>query len=187
MGAKRKHGQRYANGRLKYARTVEALNEANATAARKVKAVVLAQPHRRGDDNPMLSDAIGRFCARVRMRSEAYDAANAYAGLVRQWRASSSVPGLAINRVETGDRGQEEAAPPTRLQALDDDALAKITRRIIECETAMIRETRDGFIAVRAAIADGIDIDATWQEAAKLALLALAVVLGRLPSSALPR
>jgi hypothetical protein len=60
------------------------------------KVVVLDQPHRRGDTSQLRESALGRFVldhyADARMGRTIYDAGQAFADVVRRWRAARGVP-----------------------------------------------------------------------------------------------
>lgn len=189
MTAKRKPGPREPNGRPKRDRTQDALNAKNAAMSREVRAVALAQPHRRGKDDVRLSDALGRFCARHRVRAEAYDAGCIYQASARRWRLLTGAPSLAIPAQDVRDDDPRDRAEPGLGHAdaaKDWDGEARrIAVRLRECDLFMSGASHDGFLAVRAAACDEIEIDDGWAEAAKAALLALAVCLGRLDAKAL--
>lgn len=175
---------RYPNGRAKVNQAKTAQLEANERRAREAKAAVLAQPHRVGRDDPRLSDALGRFCVRYKLRSEAYDAGCVYQGMIRRWRVIKGVPGLAMPRVDLPIDDPKDAADQAGIihcgEDEDEGEAARLTRRINDCNRWMTGASHNGFLAIRAAMADEIDVDATWSEAAKWALLSLAVCLGRL-------
>lgn len=182
MSGRTKAGPRYPNGRLIVNQAKAAQLEANAKRAAEAKAVVLAQPHRMGRDDPRLSDALGRFCVRYKLRSEAYDAGCVYQGLIRRWRAIKGVPGLAMAKVDLPVDDPRDAAAQVGVIYCDEDEddANRLTRRIADCDRWMAGASHDGWLAIRAAACDEIDVDDTWSEAATWSLLALAVFLGRL-------
>lgn len=138
-----------------------------------VKGVVLAQPHRRGDTDQRCGSALGRACMRARLRLECYDAGEDYAATVRRWRAAKGCP----TTMRLGGSSLSDGP--------DEVTVARWRKTIIECDGAMARESRDGWIAAKAAMLDEIDVDATWQEHFVVAMLALAVCMGKLPAGVL--
>lgn len=138
----------------------------------QIVGTVLAQPHRRGDRDQLCASALGRACRRARLRRECYDAGEDYAALVRRWRAAKGAP----SDLRLGGAGGEGP---------DQATVDRWRRTILECDGAMARESREGWIAARAAMLDEIDVDMTWQEAFVCAMLGLAVCMGKLPAGAL--
>ncbi len=129
--------------------------------------VVLAQPHRRGDTDQLRASALGRACMRARLRRECYDAGEDYASIVRRWRAAKGCPTtLRLGGASLGD-------------GPDADTVARWRKTIIDCDSAMARETREGWIAAKAAMLDDIDLDATWEGAFVVAMMALAICMGK--------
>lgn len=187
MGAKRKNGERYASGRRKVIRTMDALNELNARKQREVKATALAQPHRRGKDDPRLSDALGRFCARHKLGDELYEAGCDYERAMARWRAACSAPRVAAMRRDMLSEAQQEGATVAAYIAAEDDGEAerRLRERIHGAKAAMVRESFNGYLSIHGAAIDGNEIDDTWAEHAKLSLKALAVFFGRLDKKAL--
>jgi len=135
--------------------------------------VVLAQPHRRGDTDQRRASALGRACMRARLRLECYDAGEDYAATVRRWRAAKGCPTTLRLGGSSLSEGPDEAT------------VARWRKTILECDSAMARESREGWIAAKAAMLDEIDVDATWQEHFVVAMLALAVCMGKLPANVL--
>lgn len=91
-GRKRKPGAREPNGRIQRLTTVAQIEAAEAEQRRREMSVVLAQPHRRGDQSQLCASALGRFVQKHNLRREYYDAGEKYAALKRQWLAFYGAP-----------------------------------------------------------------------------------------------
>jgi len=65
--------------------------------ARKIKGVVLDQPHRRGNTDQRCENALGRFVIALRLAPELYDAGQEYGGIVRSHRRLTGLPGVLSN------------------------------------------------------------------------------------------
>lgn len=108
-------------------------------------AVALAQPHRRGSDNPKAGEPLHEFCALYGLRRECYDAGIRYAEIVGEAKTAQgfSVPGWT-----PGDSGYEQRTPE-QIEARKELALIKLRNaegvlRIVQCRpTAMERLTFD--------------------------------------------
>lgn len=90
-GRRRKTGIRETNGKLQRP-TLAQMVAAQIAAADAEKAVVLAQPHRRGDKSYLRGSALGRFVDDHKLRIELYDAGNAYGTLKNKWLAAIRAP-----------------------------------------------------------------------------------------------
>ena len=187
MGAKRKPGERYASGRRKTVRTMEVMNELNARKQREAKATVLAQPHRKGSDDPRLTDALGRFCARIGLSDEAYQAGSDYERLMMRWRSACSAPRAAAMRADLMSEAQADGEAVAAYPVGDDDGEEerRLRERINGAKAAMVRESFNGFLSIHGAAIDGNEIDDTWAEHARRSLLALGVYLGRIDRKAM--
>lgn len=160
---------RYSSGRKKRMTVAERLNELNEAEARKVKAVVLAQPHRRGSYNPedpALESALGRFVLRYGLARECIDAGNLYARTYGQW--------LSMVRAPKADHIGGTGNPP------DDETVDKWDA----CLKAWRKAMRDagGSIGVIGAV--GVIVHGVWpdDDASTLASIdALATCMGKLP------
>lgn len=141
--------------------------------ADQIRGAVLAQPHRRGDMDQLCASALGRACRRAKLRRECYDAGEDYASLVRRWRAAKGAPSTLRLGGGAGGDGPDQAT------------IDRWRRNIVDCDAAMARESREGWIAAKAAMLDEIDVDGTWQEAFICAMLGLAVCMGKLPAAVL--
>lgn len=76
MGGRKQAGERYPCGRLK--------RPARSTRPEDETALVLSQPHRRGERSQMAESELGRFCLERRLGVEVYDAALRYGQLRRK-------------------------------------------------------------------------------------------------------
>jgi hypothetical protein len=81
-GRKRKKGMRERNGRV----------QRPPVAARDIRDVVLAQPHRHGSLDPFCESFLGQFILHHRLDRLCYDAALSYANLVRRLFAVKGIP-----------------------------------------------------------------------------------------------
>jgi len=102
---------------------------------REAMAVALAQPHRTGSDDRRLGTPLGRFCRRLRLRDELYDAGEQYCEIVRQAKAAKgfNVPGLAPGESDLGALTEEQIAAMReaavlRLKKADEVLLAIMPR-----------------------------------------------------------
>lgn len=146
--------------------------DAEKSAAMKQKAVVLAQPHRRGEESQLAGSALGRFILQHNLRREYFDAGEMWASTKRKWLSISGAP-LPDRPGGTGGDVPMEVFDAW-LQA-DADAM-----RIMEAAGGI-----DGLSAVRRLAMDDFDLPATLPALpAVKALAALSVHLGLLPASA---
>lgn len=139
----------------------------------QIVGTVLAQPHRRGDRDQLCASALGRACRRAKLRRECYDAGEDYAATVRRWRAAKGCPTMLRLGGSSLSDGPDAAT------------VARWRKTILECDSAMARECYAGWLAVKAAALDEIDVAAEWQEHFVIAMLALAVCMGKLPAGVL--
>ncbi|WP_210165313.1 hypothetical protein [Beijerinckia mobilis] len=129
-------------------------------------AVALRQPHRRGDCDQALGDALGRFVRAHGLRQELIDAGETYARLLRRWRLENAVP-LFENRTSHGP------APDPLSRGENDD----LRRQVVAMEMAMHRAGPDALAAVKRLAVEGKDIDGSQVRAAMDGLMALATHL----------
>lgn len=61
---------------------------------RKVKGVVLDQPHRRGNPDQRCENALGRFVVEEKLKPELYEAGDEFARLTLTWRRLKALPGV---------------------------------------------------------------------------------------------
>lgn len=66
--------------------------DAEKSAAMKQKAVVLAQPHRRGEESQLAGSALGRFVLTHSLRREYFDAGESWASTKRKWLSIGGAP-----------------------------------------------------------------------------------------------
>jgi hypothetical protein len=114
-GRKRKPGHREPNGRPQRP-TQSVLNELNQREAMKVKAVVLAQPHRRNSKDPEAREcepfsALERFCKHLGGGDEIILAAGLrYKKIVRDWRSTKGISCDPSPEEKTGAGGGDGPA-----------------------------------------------------------------------------
>ena len=90
-GRKRKNGHRWANGNIKQPNAAQRHKNAQQLIDLE-KAVVLAQPHRRGDKSQNCESPLGRLVAKRKLRHEVFDAGLHYGHKVWLWQAIRGVP-----------------------------------------------------------------------------------------------
>jgi len=164
-GRPRKSGPREANGQIQRPSVIERRERA-AREAECVMAVALRQPHRRGNRDQALGDALGRFVRAHGLRQELIDAGETYTRLLRQWRLENAVP-LFENRTSRG-------AAPDPLMRAENDALR---RQVIAMEMAMHRAGPNALPAVKRLAVEAKEIDDSQTEVATDGLMALGVWL----------
>lgn len=174
-GRKPKPGLREPNGRLQRPTTQAALNALAEKARRREQAVVLAQPHRRGEASPLAESPLGRLCLRNKLKRELYDAGMQYGSIVASWRSAKGVP-MATDR----GSGQGGEGP-------SDEKVRRWQTRMIEIERAVTREGGiEALLTLRTLVLDeaepGIERDAI----AVLALEAAAIELGLMEENPMP-
>jgi hypothetical protein len=155
-GRKRAVVQREKNGRAS-----RALKPREA-----IEAVVLAQPHRRGNADPRCASVFGRFCLRLKLRAELNDAGEEYAATVKRWRAAKGIPTPFHNEATGSGRG---AADPT---------VAAWQRQMLAMERAMMDAGLKALLAVKQLTLDGNELAMDQDAAGVEGLMALAVHLG---------
>ena len=123
-GKKREFGAREPSGKLQ--RPTAAEREA-ARLRREAgeRATVLAQPHRRGNQDQLCASALGRHCLDHRLRRELFDAGEEYAETARRWRALKGVP-VGLQAIGAGS-GTEIA----------DEAVKRLCARLESMRTAV--------------------------------------------------
>ena len=147
--------------------------EPNGRASRQIaqpqifmEAVVLAQPHRKGNTDQRCATVLGHFCVRNKIRAELTDAGEEYGATVRRWRAAKGIPSPFHNEAAGSGRGPS------------DDTVATWQRRMLEMECAMMREGIRSLLAVKQLVLDGNDLGMDQTDAAIDGLMVLAVHLG---------
>lgn len=121
--------KRYPGGkRVPPATTKAAIEAAQRAREEAEKAVVLNQPHRRGNNDQRCENALGRFCLQNKLAGELYDAGQQYASLVRQWR-------IAIANIHA--EGHKNLG--SKRDEITREEAEKITRRVLEAESALRR------------------------------------------------
>lgn len=175
-GRKRAAGQREANGRLKRP-TVAQLKEIEAARYRENMRQVAGQPHRRLAPDPLdprLENALGRFCVRMKLRPELYDAGQEWAAIVRRWRAAKGCPEPMLRGPQGSGLGPSDAT------------VAAWTRLVVEVERELSTHGAAVWFAARGVCIDDIEPTLENEEAAVVGLLEVAKALGRLPRYAHP-
>jgi hypothetical protein len=174
VGRKRKIGARQPNGQLSRASKGQR-SDRQQQAIFKERAVVLAQPHRRGNPDQRCACAFGRFCMGAGFKPAVFDAGEQYAAVVRRWRAARGVP-TNVRLSEGRGTGEGPSA----------ETVAAWRAQIIRCDAAMSAAHHDGFLSVKSMILDDMDCGGDRAPAAALAVVALAVAIGALPNKAHP-
>jgi hypothetical protein len=128
-GRKRKRGRREPNGRV----------QRPPVAVRDVRDVVLAQPHRRGSNDPFCESPLGQFVLRHRLDRLCYDAALDFARLTRRVFASKGVPQPHRDGHRTPDNGL----------GLSAEAARHLQRELEQLEKRLRSISRDGFRGTR--------------------------------------
>lgn len=141
-----------------------------------VRAVALAQPHRRGNDSTLCEAAFGRFCIRQKLNEAIYTAGEMFRATNQRWRNAKGLysghyiePGLGAEREPTADE-------------------IKAMRQAITAMETAIAESAAGYLGVRTArhvILDGVDLPGL-DKYLVTAMAALAVHLGLLNASGSP-
>jgi hypothetical protein len=112
--AKRKTGERYANGKLKKPTAAErAAREAELYRANMQQ--VAGQPHRREFADPLdpwLESELGRFCRRNKLRRECFEAGEAWADLHRRYHTAKGAP----DPLHTGGMGSGAGPSPEQVE-----------------------------------------------------------------------
>lgn len=145
-GRKRKVGKREKNGRLERP-TLAQLESADRANRLSETAVVLAQPHRQGDDDVRLVSALGRFAKRCKLRREIMEAATEYANKEAWW-------GRAVGR----PRGFENATPrPGNGNGPSDATVRGWLDFKLGVDTMLMRHSLSGYKAFRRLVIDDCD------------------------------
>ena len=166
-GRKRKSGLREPNGRLQRPTTLEALNALAAGERRKQQAVVLRQPHRRGEDSPLAESPLGRLCLRNKLKRELYEAGMNYGSIVACWRGAKGIP----MTTDCGG-GSATADGPTDL------VVQRWQRQMLEIERAVMRHGTEALLVMRTLVLDEAEAGIERDGLAIVALEAVAVELG---------
>jgi hypothetical protein len=103
-------------------------------------AVALAQPHRRGNKDPLLESPLGRFILRHGLDRLCYDNALNFAQLVRRVFAAKGVP----QPVRDGHRPM-----PDNWLGLSTEAARHLQHELEQLEKRLRGVSRDGFDAMR--------------------------------------
>lgn len=170
-GRRRKTGIREANGQLQRP-TLAQMVAARVEAADAEKAVVLAQPHRRGDKSYLRGSALGRFVDDHKLRIELYDAGNKYGALKNKWLAAIRAP----RDVRMGGSGRDVAMEVVNAWGVE----------IFEMELAIMRAgvAAVGLVEDLSVFDSGEPVGEQIQFAAR-GLVCLAIHCGYLPARAL--
>jgi hypothetical protein len=173
-GRKRKKCQREPNGRPQRP-TVVAQNEIVRERNDAVMSVVLAQPHRLGSRSQQRESPWGRFCEDHKLRREIYDGGNAFADLLRRWRAAKGVP--TDLRVSEGGNGQGPS-----------DATVKgWTERLASIRLNVVLQTSPGaWLAVEMLLVDRIELPKASIRDGVIGGAALAVEIGAMSARSSP-
>jgi hypothetical protein len=165
-GRKRALVQREKNGRPSRA--------FRAQPCETMDSVVLAQPHRRGNADPRCASVFGRFCLRLKLRSELGDAGEEYAATVKRWRAAKGIPTPFHNEASGSGRGAADLT------------VATWQRQMLAMERAMMDAGLKALLAVKQLTLDGNELAMDQDAAGVEGLMALAVHLGLMPRGTHP-
>jgi hypothetical protein len=149
-------------------RTADAQNEHNRRLAELEQAVVLAQPHRRGDASPLAATALGRFVLAHDLDRDCYAAAEDFRVKRNRFRAV-----VGAQKLENIDGTGDADGPDMELVRKWRDELAHIERACIEAATSA------GFTLLSRLIDSEIDIAPKSVRQVRYALVAMARVMGR--------
>lgn len=154
-------------GRVQRLTTVEQIALAERQRQQREMSVVLAQPHRQGNNSQLSESVLGRFCQQHRLRRELYDSGVEYGAMKRRWAKYWDAP--MADRIEGAGSGL-----PT-----DEDA-QRWRQWIDKAEAAIVREHGD-LRAIQAMCVHERSPSA-WTGRAYVinGLLALAIEIGRL-------
>lgn len=160
--------ERYPCGKIKKTRNIQQIAEAERALQEAEMQVVLAQPHRQGNRSQLAESPFGRFCLEHKLRSELYDAGDAFAALKRKWRSAWGVP--SPDRL--GGSGSD----------VDMEDIKKWEKLLSEWESEMLREgTYPGRLSVLSLLFERPEPSVKiYPELAIRALYALAIYQGRL-------
>lgn len=151
--------------------TADMLNEMQRQKDAEIKRVVLDQPHRRDSVNPESpwnATALGRYCLAYKVRQELFEAGEAYAAIVRRYRAAKGIP----TDSSTGEGGGGDG-PSAATVAGWERQLAICARALETCPNGT-----DAFRYTRQLVIDDFDIDPLNYPPVVLGLQALAQALG---------
>jgi hypothetical protein len=130
------------------------------------QAVALAQPHRRGSDDPLCESPFGKFVLDKKLRRELVQAADHYADLVRLWRVAKGIPtDMNLSAGGSGD------GPSTK-------TVRAWEREIEVIETALRSCGWRSYLAVRHLVIDRRELPDEEADCVKAGLRAVALALG---------
>jgi hypothetical protein len=161
-------GHRGANGNIKPPSAAERRRSQRQLEDNE-KAVVLAQPHRRGDLSQNRESPLGRLAAKWKLRSEIIDAGFQYGRKVRLWQVNHGVQ-IEVHAPSAGHSGAE----------IDAATMRRWNAEIIRIDKALKEISLVGFNAVRMLTAAEREIAPGVEEAAVACLTELAIQLSML-------
>ncbi len=139
------------------------------------RATVLAQPHRRGNQDQLCASPLGRHVLDCRLRRELYDAGEEYTETTRRWRAAKGVPvGLIVVGAGSG-------------RELSDEVVLRLQSRLNAMRKAVIDGAGESALSALDRVAlDHETIPGAVGFRVTAALLILAEYLGLVPRNAHP-
>ena len=155
-------------GRVQRLTTVEQIALAERARAQREMSVVLAQPHRQGNNSQLSESVLGRFCQQNRLRRELYDSGVEYGAMKRRWAKYWDAP--MPDRIE----GSSGIGLPT-----DEDA-ERWRKWIDKAEQAIIKAHGDLRAIQQMCIHERSPSVWTGRTYVINGLLALAIEIGRL-------
>ena len=173
-GRKRKVCHREPNGQPQRP-TVQVLNEMNAKRQDEIMSVAVNQPHRRGNKSQWRESPWGRFCDDHKLREEIYDGGNAYADLLRRWRAAKGVPTELRLGIGGSGLGPSDATVEAWTQRL-----ATVRLNVV------LRSSASAWLAVELLVVDNIEVPKASIRDAVLGAGWLAVEMGNMSAKVSP-
>jgi hypothetical protein len=133
-------------------------------------AVVLAQPHRKGDRDPLRESSLGQFVLRHRLDRLCYDAALDFARLTRRVFASKGVP----------QPHRDGHRTPDNWLGLSAEAARHLQHELEQLEKRLRSVSRDGFSATRQLAV--FEREASPDQAEETVRVLLELAAGRAPA-----
>lgn len=158
---------REPNGRLQ--------RDAKPETEKKLMAVVLAQPHRRGNRDQRCESALGRMVIGLKLPDAYFRAGEEFAAIYRRWRLAK---GLAVGHATEGKGGSVDPTP---------EEISRLSKALVASQNAIIEAAGyKGYSGVRSIVIEGLDLTLTSEsEGATIdGLHALAIHYGMIDARA---
>lgn len=125
--------------------------------AKEVMSVALAQPHRRGDNDPRLESALGRLCKAKGWHSASFDAGIMYGDNIRRMRLAEGFKVPCVRASEIGEPITDEMRERYKQRVREADfELAGIKRALPSVIVALCWDDRDQDASWHGMIAGGL-------------------------------